>query len=386
MKCLYEYKDTYFTCKCYMNDMDEIKFETNSCGIDLQYTLSGHYYEPVLYAECNVPRYSFEIHGGLWFPMVHDHDDRIQNPLHWRDFCEKLSDEINLRVAWLHNLPDEYEVNFSIIKPRGHLLFKVLELSCCYFPIRNINSRYLEPALYWYYPNFPEDNVRVVGGGFPGEYYIMISELTVEQKLMIRTKNGEHIVKKKKSYNERMNELMGVYPHVYELKKDLQQANDLFSPTSLVSNYDGFIKKTLKNKEGNYFVVNTPVEGIMFGRNLFVGSFRYDENENFQEIELSPILTPRYNDNVADEHEICKESILREGTRIGRFLVNLHEYHHREEGTGSMKLFHTTIKIQKHPFFKELEELLEDSTMSVEDITNNMIQIETLLDKYKGKL
>lgn len=374
MKYLYESKDPYFVCKLYKSD-NKLIFETNSCGIDLKYTLSGHPYEPVLCADCNVPRYSFRIHGGLWFPVQHvDYNDRVSKDAQWEDFCKKLSIEINLRVAWLHNLPDEYEVDFSLINSRRYLLFKALEVPYCYFPIRNISSCYLEPALCWQYPNFPEDNVRVVGGGgYPDEYYIIISELTAEQKLMIRTTSGEHIVKKKKAHNER----------IYELKKDLKQGNDLLSPDLLVSNYDGFIRKTLRYEDSDHIIVYGSVEGIVFGRNLFVGSFRYDEDGNFQEIELLPILTPHYNE---DEPKICRESISREGTRIGRFLINLCEYRRRIEGTESTKLFRTTIKIQKHPFFNELGELLDDSSMTDEEIVNLETQIETLLDKYKNKL
>ena len=118
MKYLYESKNPYFVCKCYVTD-NKLIFETNSCGIDLKYNLFGHYYEPVLYAECNVPRYSFEIHGGLYFP-----DKRESSQ--WEDFCKELSKEINLRVAWLRNLSDEYEVDFSLVRSSRYLLFKAL--------------------------------------------------------------------------------------------------------------------------------------------------------------------------------------------------------------------------------------------------------------------
>lgn len=199
MKYLYESKDPYLICKCYISDNHKVVYETNSCGMDLQFFLSGHPYEPILYADCNISRYSFEIHGRLWFPGSIDYNDRVPNGTQWETFCKELSKEINLRVAWSHNLSDEYRVDFNYVESNRNLQFKGQALYYCFFPKKNINSHYLEPALYWHYPNFLDKDVKVIGGGFPGEYYIMISELTAEQKMTITTVDGDYIIKKTQS-------------------------------------------------------------------------------------------------------------------------------------------------------------------------------------------
>ncbi len=257
MKYLYESKDPYFICKCYVSDNGKIVYETNSCGMDLQFFLSGHPYEPVLYAECNISRYSLSIHGGLWFPD--------KNYSSWKDFCEKLSDEINQRVAWLHNLPDEYRVDFNHVKSNKSLQFKGETLHYCFFPKKNINSRYLEPALEWHYPNFPADkDAKVIGGGCPGEYYIMISELTAKQKMTITTVDGHYIVKKRKSYNDIMDRIInGGGP--YDLETDLKYKGILFTPTALEIQHgfterieEGGIKEHKKSK-----IVRTTADGII---------------------------------------------------------------------------------------------------------------------------
>lgn len=395
MKYLYyESKDTYFSCKCYLTDDGNVIFETNSCGADLQYHLSGHPYEPILYAKCNIPRYTFEIHGGLWFP-VHD-ADKTTNSTYWQSFCEELSLNINLRVAWLHDLPDEYGVDFSILKPNGYLRFNGQNLLCCYFPKRNINSHYLEPALFVGICNIGMD-VKIISGGFPGENYIMISDMTVEQKMSVTTENGEPIVKRKKDYNEIMEKVInGEGP--YDLERDLKYKGDLFTPTILELKH-GFTKRIEEGGIKEYkktMIIKTTADGIMFGGHRFVGEFDYDitdgENDIFQKIELLPVLVNRNHDNFYDEQKIkeennlCKEVVSLYRNRIGRFLLSVHEYYYREKEELVPILRHTSILVREHPFFTELNELLEDSSMTDEEVANFETHIETLLDKYKYKL
>ncbi len=134
----------------------------------------------------------------------------------------------------------------------------------------------------------------------------------------------------------------------------------------------------------------------MFGGHRFVGVFCYDitddKNELFQNIELLPVLADRNHNNfygeqkLKEENDLCREVVSLYKNRIGRFSISVHEYYYREKEELVPTLRHTSVLIQKHPFFTELRQLLEDSSMTDEEIVNLETQIETLLDKYKNKL
>ncbi len=79
-------------CKCYLSERNELLFEIMVDGMDLRYTLSGHPYEPVLYVKCDNPRFSFNIHGSIWFPSID------ASPVSWERFCKDLAIEIDAHV------------------------------------------------------------------------------------------------------------------------------------------------------------------------------------------------------------------------------------------------------------------------------------------------
>lgn len=190
MKLLYEH-DNF--CRCYISDENKLIFEMNACGIDLQYALSGHPYEPVLSANCNTPRYSFSIHGSLWFPSTEASEDD------WGKFCRDLALEVVLHVAWLHNLPDKYIVDFPLLnrKTSSSLIFDGQELGNTIFCKRGYNNPYLEPVLWIESPSQRSIPKMTFVGGYPNEYCIFISELALKEKLMISTLEGNPIVKER---------------------------------------------------------------------------------------------------------------------------------------------------------------------------------------------
>lgn len=179
---------------CFLSDDKKIVFEINACGYDIRYNLSGHPYEPVLYAECNMPRYSFSIHGGLWFPYIPDEKDKhsLPSPEEWRKFCETLIFEIVLRVAWLHNLPDRCEVNFELLKCNELLYNGEALYNTCF---ESVWGPYLEPCLKIEHPDQRGIPKMEFCGGYPDEYYMFISKLTAKEKKMITTLDGEPVVK-----------------------------------------------------------------------------------------------------------------------------------------------------------------------------------------------
>ena len=124
----------------------------------------------------------------------------------------------------------------------------------------------------------------------------------------------------------------------------------------------------------------------MFGGELFVGRFQYDD-ECFKELELMPVTG--FDDDwpservLAAEVYICKKVVSAVGKRVGQFQIKVKKYVFRDASSHAER---SVIVITEHPFFTELSHLLEDSSMTDEEVVNNATQIEVLIDKFKDTL
>ena len=140
------------------------------------------------------------------------------------------------------------------------------------------------------------------------------------------------------------------------------------------------------NKNGNQAFVYTAPEGTVSGRDRSVGMFHY-ENNDFKTLELRPVtgIIDRWQserERAAEAH-ICEKAILDVGKRVGQFQIKVVKRVFRDAGSHAERY---VIVITEHLFFTELYNLLEDSSMTDEEVINNVEQIETLIDKYKDTL
>ncbi len=168
--------------------------------------------------------------------------------------------------------------------------------------------------------------------------------------------------------------------HIYNLHDGLM-FGFCESPDELVVKY-GF----RCNKSSDSAYVYTTADGILFGGERYVGMFRY-ENDDFKSLELRPITGIgdgwQSERKLTAEAHICEKAVSIMGKRAGQFQIRVVKRIFRD---ASSLAEYYAIVITKHPFFTELCELLEDSSMTDEEVVNNITQIEVLVDKYKDAL
>ena len=131
-------------------------------------------------------------------------------------------------------------------------------------------------------------------------------------------------------------------------------------------------------------IVYTTADGIEFGGSWFFGEFHY-EDEYFKSLVLRPItgIEDDYQSEakVTAEKDICDKAIASVGNRVGQFQIKLVETQNRNAGTHGYIIY-----IMEHPFFTEMYDFLEDSSMTDEEIVNFVMHLEDALDKYKNML
>ncbi|MBR3244278.1 MAG: hypothetical protein IKF90_16575 [Parasporobacterium sp.] len=114
--------------------------------------------------------------------------------------------------------------------------------------------------------------------------------------------------------------------------------------------------------------------------------FHY-ENDCFKALELRPVTG--INDGwqsertLAAEVRMCEKAVQTVGKRVSQYQIKIVKRVFRD---ASSHVERYAIVIMEHPFFTELYSLLEDSSLTDEEVVNNVTQIEVLIDKYKDAL
>lgn len=136
-------------------------------------------------------------------------------------------------------------------------------------------------------------------------------------------------------------------------------------------------------QSGNTTIVCTSPDTIELDGKQFVGEFVYNDDE-FHHLELYPVLEISDNHQIkqkaiSEQLHICEQIIKKIGNRMGQYQIDIIKMESKDTSSET----EYALLIKEHPFFTEMYELLEDSSMTNEEIVNFVIHIEDAIEKYK---
>lgn len=131
-------------------------------------------------------------------------------------------------------------------------------------------------------------------------------------------------------------------------------------------------------------VARTASDGIEICGERFIGQFVYGQDNSFHYCMLYPI-TGIADDwqserKVLTEFHICDKIVSSIGKRIGQFKIDIIKQGFRDASSMAERYF---LLVKEHPFFTEIYELLENSSMTNEEIANFVLHLEDAISKYK---
>ena len=138
------------------------------------------------------------------------------------------------------------------------------------------------------------------------------------------------------------------------------------------------------HKFDNGVVVHTASDGIEICGERFIGQFVYGQDNSFHYCMLYPItdITDNWQSErkVLTEFHICDKIVSNIGKCVGQFKMDIIKQGFRDTPSIAERYF---LLVKEHPFFTEIYKLLENSSMTNEEITNFVLHLEDAISKYK---